>query len=119
VKVCDRLPDEREIICFWRPVPNKLYWGGHQLHSNWTRVAANRMQIVPVPAWLPVAGIFLSILFMLLATGGHAGTICMQLAATREQFLAASSMRFLNALAARTVQSPQFFESTLPEQLFE
>jgi hypothetical protein len=28
-------------------------------------------------------------------------------------------MQFLHALAASTVQSRQFFESTLPEQLFE
>jgi hypothetical protein len=45
------------------------------------------------------------------ATGGHSGTICMRLAASRIQFL--------HALAASTVQSRQFFESTLPEQLFE
>ncbi len=43
--------------------------------------------------------------------GGHAGTIWMRLAASR--------MQFLHALAASTVQSSQFFKSTLPEQLFE
>jgi hypothetical protein len=44
-------------------------------------------------------------------TGGHAGTICMRLAASRIQFL--------HALAASCTQIRQFFESTLPEQLFE
>jgi hypothetical protein len=43
-------------------------------------VAAIRMQIVP--AWPPVACKFPSILFMLHATGGHASTIYMQLAAS-------------------------------------
>jgi hypothetical protein len=45
------------------------------------------------------------------ATGGHSDTICKRLAANRIQFL--------HALAASTVQSLQFFESTLPNQLFE
>ncbi len=45
------------------------------------------------------------------ATGGHSGAICMQ--------LVSSCMHFLPALAARTMQSRQFFESTLLEQLFE
>jgi hypothetical protein len=62
----------------------------------------------------PVAGKLPLILFMLHVTGGHSGTICMQLAATRVQFL--------HTLAARTVQSRQFFwkyAATLPEQVFE
>jgi hypothetical protein len=33
--------------------------------------------------------------------------------------LAASRMQFKHPLSASTVQSRQFFESTLPEQLFE
>ncbi len=45
------------------------------------------------------------------ATGGHLGTICMRLAASREQIL--------HVLAASSVQSRQLFASTLPEQLFE
>jgi hypothetical protein len=53
----------------------------------------------------PVAGKLPLILFMLLVTGVHVGTIYIQLAATRVQFL--------HALAARTVQSRQFFESTI------
>jgi hypothetical protein len=73
---------------------------GGQLHKKFTRVAASRMQI---PAdFIHVA---------LHATSGHSGTICMQLAASRIQFW--------HALAASTVQNRQFFESTLPEQLFE
>jgi hypothetical protein len=44
------------------------------------------------------------------ATGGHSGTIYMQLAASR--------MQILHALAANTVQSRQFFASMLQEQLF-
>jgi hypothetical protein len=30
MKVCDWLPDGREIMCVWRPVANKLYQGGRQ-----------------------------------------------------------------------------------------
>jgi hypothetical protein len=45
------------------------------------------------------------------ATSGHSGTTCKR--------LAASHIQFLHALAASTVQSHQFFESMLPEQLFE
>jgi hypothetical protein len=67
------------------------------------------MQIVPL--WRPVAGKLPWILFMLHATGGHAGAICMRLAASRIQFF--------HALAASCMQIRQFFESTLPEQLFE
>jgi hypothetical protein len=72
------------------------------------------------------------ILFMLHATGGHAGTIFMRLAATRDNLyatgghsgtiymrLAASRMQTLHALAASCVQSRKFFASTLREQLFE
>jgi hypothetical protein len=53
------------------------------------------------------------ILFMLHATGGHAGTICMRLAASRIQFLHALRV------AASCLQIRLFFESSLPEQLFE
>jgi hypothetical protein len=42
---------------------------------------------------------FTSLRYNLYATGGHSGTICMQLAARRIQFL---------QLAARTVQSRHF-----------
>jgi hypothetical protein len=45
------------------------------------------------------------------ATGGHSGTIYLQ--------LAASHMQTLHALAASCVQSRQFFASTLQEQLYE
>jgi hypothetical protein len=73
--------------------------------------------------WPPVAGKFRSILFMLHATGGQVGTICMRLhdghLDTICLRLAASRMHFLHPLAASTLQSRQFFESTLPEQLFE
>ncbi len=48
---------------------------------------------------------------MLHATGGHAGTICLRLAASRIQTL--------HALAASCVQSRQCFASTLREQSFE
>jgi hypothetical protein len=89
-------------------------------------MAASPMQIVPV--WPPVAQISVD-LFMLHATSGHAGLICMQLAATPVQFIcnwlpvacnicmAASRTQHLHALAARTVQSRQSI--TLREQLFE
>jgi hypothetical protein len=80
---------------FNKPVAKKLCKGGRQLDSNCTRVTANRIQIVP--EWSTVASKFLSILFMLYAIGGHTGTICMR-------------------LVASTVQSRQYFESTLPEQ---
>ena len=45
------------------------------------------------------------------ATGGHSGTIWMQ--------LAASHMQFLHTLAASTKKKPPAFKNTLPEQLFE
>jgi hypothetical protein len=67
------------------------------------------MQIVP--EWPPVACKFPLILFMLHATGGHAGTNYMRLAASR--------MQILHALAASCKQSRQVFASTLQEQLFE
>ncbi len=51
------------------------------------------------------------IFIMLHATGGHKDTIWMRLVASR--------MNYLHAQAASIVQSRQFFESTLPEQLFE
>jgi hypothetical protein len=47
------------------------------------RQVASHIQIVT--AWPPVAGKLSSILFMLHATGGHKGTNCMQLVATRVQ----------------------------------
>ncbi len=54
---------------------------------------------------------FTSLRYNLYATGGHSGTICMQLAARRIKFL---------PLAARPYSAkPPFFKSTLPEQFFE
>ncbi len=58
---------------------------GRQSYANCIRVAASRMQIVPV--WPPVACKFRPILFMLHVTGSHTGTICMQLVATQVQFI--------------------------------
>jgi hypothetical protein len=52
--------------------------------KNCTRVAASRLQIVP--AWPPVSCNMNKIDGNLHATGGHAGTICMRLVATRVQF---------------------------------
>jgi hypothetical protein len=56
---------------------------GGQSHIIFTRVAASRMKIVP--AWPPVACNMNKIGQNLDATDGHAGTICMRLAATRLQ----------------------------------
>jgi hypothetical protein len=56
------------------------------------------MQIVPVR---PDAGKLPWIVFMLHATGSHAGTICMRLAASRIQFL--------HALATSCKQIRKFF----------
>ncbi len=61
-----------------------LHTTGGQSHINWTRVASSRMLIVP--AWPPVAWSMNKIDGNLHATVGHAGTICMQLAATLLQF---------------------------------
>jgi hypothetical protein len=47
-----------KIVCDWPPVTDKLYPNGRQSHANCTRVIV-----------------------------GHSGTICMQLADTREQFV--------------------------------
>jgi hypothetical protein len=55
------------------------------LSLSCNRVAASRMQIVL--AWLPVACKFRPFLFMLHATGGHAGTIFIRLAATQVQII--------------------------------
>jgi hypothetical protein len=49
--------------------------------------------------------------YNLYATGGHSGSIYMQLAASR--------MQTLHALVANCEQSRKFFASTLGEQLFE
>jgi hypothetical protein len=70
----------------------------------------------------PVAGKFPSFLFILHATGGHSGTICMQLAATWLQFECdwlPVACHFCMQLVASYVQSCQFFESTLPDELVE
>jgi hypothetical protein len=75
------------------------------------------MQIVPV--WPTGACKFPSILFMLLATGGHAGTICMRLAATQVQKIYGTGCQSHANFAASTVQSRQFFASTLQEQLYK
>ncbi len=131
---CNWRSHGREIMCVWRPFANKLYPGGRQLRTkfagdwrpvayklNCTRVAASCMQIVLV--WPPVEGKFSLILLILHANGGHAGTICMWLPATRVKFISywppVACMQILHALAACCVQSPQFFTSTLREQLFE
>jgi hypothetical protein len=58
----------------------KLHATGGQWHIICTRVAASRMQIVPV--WLPVACNMNKIDGNFHATGGHTSTICMRLAAT-------------------------------------
>ncbi len=103
-------------MCVWRPIAFKLYPSGPQEACK------------IVPAWPPVAGKFPSILLMLHATGGHAGSICMRLAATRVQFVSHwrplrynlhAPGRQSHAIFVSTVQSRKFFESTLPEQLFE
>jgi hypothetical protein len=52
--------------------------------KNWMRLAASRIQIAP--AWPLVACNMIKIHGNLPATGRHAGTICMRLAATRLQF---------------------------------
>jgi hypothetical protein len=76
----------------WSPVAFKLY----------------------VPDWLPVAGKFPSILFLLHATDDHAGTICMRLNATVVQFKCDRlpvACNFCIAIAASTVQICVFFEA--------
>jgi hypothetical protein len=109
---CDRVAASRmQIVPEWPPDACKVYPSGRQLHGN-----------------------FSLFYFMLLATGGQSGTICMRLAAIRVKFacdwrpghsgtiymrLAASRMQILHGLAASFVQSHQFFASTLREQLFE
>ncbi len=62
----------------------ELYPNGRQSHINCTQVATSPMQIVP--ALPPVVSNINKIDQSLHATGGHAGTICMRLAATRVQF---------------------------------
>ncbi len=75
-----------KIPCNWRPVAFKLFPSGRQLYGNKNsmRLAACLIQIVA--EWPPVACKLPLILFILHATGGHAGTICMLLAAARIQF---------------------------------
>ncbi len=100
-EVCDWLPESKEIMCVWRLAASRK-----QIVPEWppvacknsTRLAASRIQIVP--EWRPVACKLPWILFMLHATGGHAGTI----------FACASGQLHAN---------PPFFNSTMPEQLFE
>ncbi len=88
---CNQVAASRmQIVPEWPPIACKLYPSGRQSHANW--VAASRMQIVP--KWPPVAWKFPLILFMLHVTGGHAGTICMQLAATQVQFKGTVSQDF-------------------------
>jgi hypothetical protein len=82
---------------------------GRQSNANCTRVAASRMQIYA--DFIHVACDWLPRGYNLHATGGHSGTICMRLPASR--------MQILHALAASTVHSCQFFARTLREQLFE
>ncbi len=78
------------------------------------RVAASRMQIVP--AWLPVACKFWLILFMLHATAGHVGTICMQLGTTRYN-LYASPMPILHVQAASFGSKPTVFCKHAPRTI--
>ncbi len=73
--ICMRLAASRiQIVLEWAPVVCK----------NSMRLAAIRIQIVA--EWLPVPCKLPLILFILHATGGHTGTICMRLAAARIQF---------------------------------
>jgi hypothetical protein len=77
------------------------------------------MQILP--AWLPDAGELLAILFTLHAIGGHAGTICLRLAALGYNLNTPGrqSHAILHAPVGSTMKSSHFLESTLPKQLFE
>jgi hypothetical protein len=95
-------------MCDWRPVAYNLYLSGRQSHANCTRVDASRMQI-PVD-FIHVACDWRPRGYNLHGAGGHPDTICMRLVASRIQFL--------HVLAASKVQSCNFFENTLPEQLF-
>ncbi len=83
-----------------------MYPSGRKLHENCTRVAASHMQNLREFAcdWQPLR-------YKLHAPGGHSGTICMRLVASR--------IEFLHALAASCMDSSQIFASTLREQLFE
>ncbi len=82
---CNWPPAHAKFACDWRPVEHKLYPRGRKSHINCTRVAASRMQIVPV--WPPVSCNMSKIGRNLHTTGGQVGTICMWLAATRVQFI--------------------------------
>jgi hypothetical protein len=82
------------------------------------------MQIVP--AWPPAACKFRLILFLLHATGGHAGTICMRLVATRVQFICDwrplrynQSHANLSCASGQLRAKPPVFASTLREQFFD
>jgi hypothetical protein len=93
------------LVTEWPPVACKLYPIGRQSHANCTRVAASLMQIsadfIHVACkWQPRGYNLHATGGHLCATGGHSGTIYMQLAASRMQTL-------------------QFFASTLREQIFE
>jgi hypothetical protein len=59
---------------------------------------------------------------MLHATGGHVGTICMELAATREQFIfdwPPAACKFCMRWRPVQWKADSFFASTQLEQLFE
>ncbi len=72
-------PAHAKFACDWQPVAYKLYPRGRQLHIICTRVAASHMQTVPL--WPSVAYNMNKNRRNLHATGGHAGTFCMRLAA--------------------------------------
>ncbi len=73
------------LITEWPRVACKLYLSGRRLHANCNCVAASRMQISA--HFIHVACDCRPRGYNLHATGGHLGTICMQLAATRVQFI--------------------------------
>ncbi len=75
----------------------KLDATGGQSHTNCSRVAASRMQIVP--EWPPVACNMNKIDGNLPVNGGHSGTICMPLASTQVHFVCESGpLRYISRL---------------------
>jgi hypothetical protein len=69
---------------YWLLAHAKLNATGSQSHSNCIQAATSCMQILP--AWPPVPYNMNKIDDNLSGTGGHMGTICMRLVATRVQF---------------------------------
>jgi hypothetical protein len=80
----------------YRVLRRSLYSFQLQVGDRTEEISTHRLKVCRAPAdtscmqivlaWPPVTGKFPSILFTLHATGGHAGTICIQLAATRIHF---------------------------------